>query len=85
MNKMTKNKQNDKMKYLVNCGVIEVECKRNISKRQMNSFLKVVQGYSLSLTSTVDILSIKTQRLQSLNIYFDRVSVLKKFLLAIGG
>ena len=35
--KMTKNEQNDKMKCLVSGGVIEVVCKVNISKRQMNT------------------------------------------------
>ena len=36
--KMTKNEQNDKIKCLVNGGVIEVAYKVNINKGQMNIF-----------------------------------------------
>ena len=38
MNKTIKNEQNDKMKYLVSGGVIEVECKKKTRKRQINTF-----------------------------------------------
>ena len=49
-------------------------------------FLKVVQGYSLFLTSTIAILPISIKGLQSLSIYFHRVSVKQKDpSLAIGG
>ena len=48
-------------------------------------FLKVVQGYSLSLTATVVVLPIRIMRLQSLRFYFGRVSVGKRSILGHWG
>ena len=41
-------------------------------------FLKVVQDYALSLTSTISVLSMNEKRLQSLSLDFDRVYVYSK-------
>ena len=61
-------------------GEIEVKCKRNTIKRQTNTFLKVVQGNAMFLTSIVAILPIMKKGLQSLNLNFGRVLVSKRVL-----
>ena len=59
---------------------IKVVCRMYKSERQTNTFKKVVQCKSLSLMSTVAILPMMINGLQSVNIYFGKVSVSKSSL-----
>ena len=63
------------VKCLVNGWYNQGSALSTIMLKTRKHFLKVVQGYSLHLTSTVAILPIIIKRLQSLRIYFGRVSV----------